>query len=625
MDKNQITGIVLMVLLYVGYIWYTAPTEEDRMAAIAEQERIVEEARLDSISAAEEAAFQAELRTETALDTGLSASMDPNLLQRFGGLATAALGEEQTYTLASTATTLTFSSRGGVPVEAQLNQYNRYNSDTPVSLWNAEASAMDIEFEFNEVNGVMHLSDLHFEIEADRENSIALVSRSVAGQVVRWEHELNGSELTSLLSFEGFGTQLGESFTLAWNATGIPNEKGLDWERQHSSIYFKEAELGRDYLTDGQSKDLITEEPLEWMAFKQNFFSALVHHEGNFLPGAELITTVPEEDSTVTMLYSARLPFEPQRLGTAVASNFQFYFGPNEQGALEALELEEADRIIDYGWWIFGWVNRNAILPLYDFLDSKIASVGLIVLIITLIIKLALTPITWKNFMSSAKMKVLRPEIEELNKKHEDDAMAKQQATMALYRQTGVNPLAGCIPALLQMPVLYAMFRFFPSNIGMRGESFLWADDLGAYDSIFDLPFSIPFYGAHISGFTLLMSISTFFYMRMTMANQPPQPQQAGMPNMKVIQQIFPFMMLFFFNQFASGLSLYYLTANVISMGQMLLIKQFLIDEDKIRAKIDANKAKPKKKSSFQERLEQIQKEQNLKTKELKAKKSSRK
>jgi len=484
---------------------------------------------------------------------------------------------------------------------------------------------MDIEFEFDEVNGVMHLSDLHFEIEADRENSIALVSRSVAGQVVRWEHELNGSELTSLLSFEGFGTQLGESFTLAWDAAGIPNEKGLDWERQHSSIYFKEADLGRDYLTDGQSKDLITEEPLEWMAFKQNFFSALVHHEGNFLPGAELITTVPEEDSTVTMLYSARLPFEPQRLGTAVASNFQFYFGPNEQGALEALELEEADRIIDYGWWIFGWVNRNAILPLYDFLDSKIASVGLIVLIITLIIKLALTPITWKNFMSSAKMKVLRPEIEELNKKHEDDAMAKQQATMALYRQTGVNPLAGCIPALLQMPVLYAMFRFFPSNIGMRGESFLWADDLGAYDSIFDLPFSIPFYGAHISGFTLLMSISTFFYMRMTMANQPPQPQQAGMPNMKVIQQIFPFMMLFFFNQFASGLSLYYLTANVISMGQMLLIKQFLIDEDKIRAKIDANKAKPKKKSSFQERLEQIQKEQNLKTKELKAKKSSRK
>jgi len=227
--------------------------------------------------------------------------------------------------------------------------------------------------------------------------------------------------------------------------------------------------------------------------------------------------------------------------------------------------------------------------------------------------------------MSSAKMRVLRPEIDEINAQHEDDPMARQQATMALYRQTGVNPLAGCVPALLQMPILYAMFRFFPSNIGMRGESFLWADDLGAYDSVFDLPFSIPFYGAHISGFTFLMAISTFFYMRLTMANQPPQPQQPGMPNMKVIQQIFPFMMLFFFNQFASGLSLYYLTANVISMGQMLLIKEFLIDEDKIREKIEANKAKPRKKSSFQERLEQMQKEQLEKTKEIKAKKKSRK
>jgi YidC/Oxa1 family membrane protein insertase len=325
------------------------------------------------------------------------------------------------------------------------------------------------------------------------------------------------------------------------------------------------------------------------------------------------------------MRYHAELPFQPQRLGTTAASNFRFYLGPNEQTALEALQLEEADRIIDYGWWIFGWVNRNAILPLYNFLASSIGSVGLIVLVITLIIKLALSPITWKNFMSSAKMRVLRPEIDEINAQHEDDPMARQQATMALYRQTGVNPLAGCVPALLQMPILYAMFRFFPSNIGMRGESFLWADDLGAYDSVFDLPFSIPFYGAHISGFTFLMAISTFFYMRLTMANQPPQPQQPGMPNMKVIQQIFPFMMLFFFNQFASGLSLYYLTANVISMGQMLLIKEFLIDEDKIREKIEANKAKPRKKSSFQERLEQMQKEQLEKTKEIKAKKKSRK
>ena len=626
MDKNQIIGIVLMVLLYIGYIWYTTPTEEDRLAAIAAQEQQIEQARLDSIAAVEEAEFQAQLREQpTASDTTSTEALDASLVRRFGGLASAALGEDQTYTLASKGVTATFSSRGGLLSGAELTGYKRYQSEELVRLWKEENSAMTVAFEFNEVAGELNLNDFHFEAEAQRENSIALVSRSSEGQTIRWEHELNGYTVTSNLSFEGFNSSLGDEFVFMWEAEGMPNEKGIDWERQHSSIYYKEVGLGRDYLTDGQSKDLITEEPLEWLAFKQNFFSAIVRNEGNFLPGASLKTVVPEEDSTVTMAYAAALPFEVQRVGTVAASTFEFYLGPNEQNALESLGWEEADRIIDYGWWIFGWVNRNVILPLYNMISTRVASVGIIVLIITLIIKLALSPVTWKNFMSSAKMRVLRPEIDEINAKHEDDPMARQQETMALYRKTGVNPLAGCLPALLQMPVLYAMFRFFPSNIDMRGQSFLWADDLGAYDSILDLPFSIPFYGAHVSGFTVLMAASTFFYMRLSMGNQPPQPQQPGMPNMKVIQQMFPFMMLFFFNKFASGLSLYYLAANVVSMGQMLFIKQFLVDDEKIRAKIEENKAKPRKKSSFQERLEQIQKEQAAKTKEIKANKKKRK
>ena len=626
MDKNQIIGIVLMVLLYIGYIWYTTPTEEDRLAAIAAQEQQIEQDRLDSIAAVEELEFQAQLREQpTVTDTASTEALDASLIRRFGGLASAAIGIDQTYTLSSDGVTVTFSSRGGLLSGAELTGYKRYQSEELVRLWKEENSAMTVAFAFNEVAGELNLSDFHFEAEAQRENSIALVSRSTEGQTIRWEHELNGYTVTSNLSFEGFNSSLGDQFVFMWEAEGMPNEKGIDWERQHSSIYYKEVGLGRDYLTDGQSKDLITEEPLEWLAFKQNFFSAIVRNEGNFTPGASLKTVVPEEDSTVTMAYAAALPFEVQRVGTVAASTFEFYLGPNEQNALESLGWEEADRIIDYGWWIFGWVNRNAILPLYNLLASSVTSVGIIVLIITLIIKLALSPVTWKNFMSSAKMRVLRPEIDEINAKHEDDPMARQQETMALYRKTGVNPLAGCLPALLQMPILYAMFRFFPSNIDMRGQSFLWADDLGAYDSVLDLPFSIPFYGAHVSGFTFLMAVSTFFYMRLTMANQPAQPQQPGMPNMKVIQQMFPFMMLFFFNKFASGLSLYYLAANVVSMGQMLVIKQFLIDEDKIRERIEENKAKPRKKSGFQERLEQMQKEQAAKTKEIKANKKKRK
>jgi YidC/Oxa1 family membrane protein insertase len=626
MDKNQIIGIVLMVLLYIGYIWYTTPTEEDRLAAITAQKQQIEQARLDSIDEVEEAEFQAQLREQpTASDTTSTEALDASLVRRFGGLASAALGEDQTYTLASEGVTATFSSRGGLLSGAELTGYKRYQSEELVRLWKEENSAMTVAFEFNEVAGELNLNDFHFEAEAQRENSIALVSRSSEGQTIRWEHELNGYTVTSNLSFEGFNSSLGDDFVFIWEAEGMPNEKGIDWERQHSSIYYKEVGLGRDYLTDGQSKDLITEEPLEWLAFKQNFFSAIVRNESNFLPGASLQTVVPEEDSTVTMAYAAALPFEVQRVGTVTASTFEFYLGPNEQNALESLGWEEADRIIDYGWWIFGWVNRNVILPLYNMISTRVASVGIIVLIITLIIKLALSPVTWKNFMSSAKMRVLRPEIDAINAKHEDDPMARQQETMALYRKTGVSPLAGCLPALLQMPILYAMFRFFPSNIDMRGQSFLWADDLGAYDSVLDLPFSIPFYGAHVSGFTFLMAVSTFFYMRLTMANQPAQPQQPGMPNMKVIQQMFPFMMLFFFNKFASGLSLYYLAANVVSMGQLLVIKQFFIDEDKIRERIEENKAKPRKKSSFQERLEQMQKEQAAKTNEIKANKKKRK
>ena len=627
MDKNQITGIILMVVLYVGYIWYSTPSEEERNAAIAEQERLVEEARKDSLLLVEEEAFQATLRQEeaSAPSTADTEAMDPKLEQRFGSLAMAAVGQDQTFELGNENLTVQFTSRGGTPYVALLPKYNRYGTEEPVTLWEPDQSEVSVLFDFNEVNRPLSLNEFHFEVERQTKDALVLVASNDAGKSIRWQHTLIGNSLDSDLSFEGFGYDLGDEFALAWTAQGVTNEKGLEWERQHSSIYYKEDDRGRNYLSDGRADEFEAETALEWVAFKQNFFSAIVSTPEGFLAGSKLTTTVPEEDSTVTMQYAALLPFEATEMGGQSGATLNFYFGPNEQNTLVATGWTEVDRIIDYGWWIFGWVNRNAILPLYEFLSQHFVSAGIIILIITLIIKLALTPITWKNFMSSAKMRVLRPEIDALTEKHGDDAMGKQQATMALYRQTGVNPLAGCLPGLLQMPILYAMFRFFPANIDMRGQSFLWADDLGAFDSILDLPFSIPFYGAHVSGFTILMAASTFFYMRMTMANQPPQPQQPGMPNMKVIQQMFPFMMLFFFNRFASGLSLYYLAANIISMGQMLAIKAFLIDEDKIRAKIEENKAKPKKKSGFQERLEQMQKEQLAKTKDIKEAKKGRK
>ena len=368
-------------------------------------------------------------------------------------------------------------------------------------------------------------------------------------------------------------------------------------------------------MSDGQEDDEVLESGLSWMAFKQNYFSALVGSPEPFAAGAKIANILPEDDTTYVMGYAAELPYDGQQL--------HFYFGPNDLASLETTGFEEVGRIIDYGWWIFGWVNRNVILPVYDFVANYIGNMGLIILVLTLVIKSALFPITWKNYMSSAKMRVLRPELNEINERHKEDAMERQKETMELYRKTGVNPMAGCLPGLLQMPILYAMFRFFPSNIDLRGQSFLWADDLGAFDSLVTLPFSIPFYGAHVSGFTLLMAASMFVYMRMSMANQS-MPTQPGMPDMKTIQTIMPFTMLFFFNGFASGLSMYYFTANMVSIGQMLTIKRFFINEEKIRAKIDDNRSKAgaRTKPSFMERLQEAAKEAEKKQKETERKKN---
>ncbi len=302
-------------------------------------------------------------------------------------------------------------------------------------------------------------------------------------------------------------------------------------------------------------------------------------------------------------------------------ADMSFYFGPNEYKTLKAGDPDNGDNkgyehIIDLGWGIFGYVNQYVIIPIFNFLEWVGLGYGLIIFLLTIIIKIILLPLMYKNYKSSAKMRVLKPEIDELNKKYPDkkDSVKKQQAQMKLYRETGVSPMAGCIPMIIQMPILYAMFRFFPSSIELRQESFLWADDLSGYDSILDLGFDIPLYGDHISLFTLLMAASTFFYTRMN-SSQMSMPQQSGMPNMKIIMNFFPIMMIFFFNNFSAALSYYYFIANATSIGQMLLIKKYFINEDKIRATIEENKKKPKKKSKFASRMEEMQKQQRNKKK----------
>ena len=584
MDRNTITGFLLIFAMVIVYQLYFVPAPE-----------VLPEGQTQAAATPETPSPVADFPTARA-----EALLDSTYVP-------------QVVTMRSDVLEVEISTDGGIPVRATLKDgYLDYWRQQPIQLWTEGGSDM------NFIARGEGSYDQRFDVVSQADNEIVLANRG-DGPLRSLTWTMDGYLVDVQAEFADARGEIG----FQWQADGAHNEKGIDVERQKSSIYYREQGRGRDYLSEGSDKSTDIEEPVEWVAFKQNYFSAIVGADVGFTSGR--LRSLPPTDATdtsMTMRYGMDVALPTQDVDGREVADLRFYFGPNDASTLKTTGWGEIGRVIDFGWWIFGWINRNLIFPIYAFLASYIGSAGLIILILTLLIKSVLFPITWKNYVSSAKMRVLKPDIEALQAKYpdQDDAMQRQQETMKLYRDSGVNPLAGCIPQLIQMPLLYAMFRFFPANIELRGKSFLWADDLGAFDSILDLPFEIPFYGAHVSGFTVLMAGSMYIYMGQTMAQQA-APSQPGMPDMRVMAKIMPFFMLFFFNKFASGLSLYYFIANLITIGQVTTVKKFFIDEDKIREKIKAKQAEPKdekKKSSFAERLEAMQKEQQKKADEMK-------
>lgn len=630
LDRNTIIGLVLMLALGLGFSWFTAPTAEE-IAANKAQATADSLAALAPVPSAQKPVAAATLPDSVLRDSSYLAQRAAEMASKFGVFSAASQGSSKKVVLENDKIRAELNTQGGMFHGVTLKDgYLRYSDKTAIEFWDDSLSSMKLLWNL-EGKGEMRSSDFFFQPSAER------VDASVqAGQLTM---RLNTSDpqkyvelvytlkpgdyaVNCAVRVVGLERELAlstQSLVFDWTAMGLANEKGIQAERGKSSIYFRELEEDRDYLSES-SEDLVeSEKKVNWIAFKQDYFSAAIISDQGFAEKAVMEVKIPE-DSALNKLFHTRVKLPVVAGGTA-ATDVRFFFGPNDYKVLNAQNVVEFDRIIDYGWSIIGWVNTYAIRPLFWFFSSYIGSFGIIILIVTLIIKMVLFPVTWKNFLSGAKMRVLKPEIDEINKKFEgkDAAMEKQQAIMALYRQTGVNPFAGCIPVLLQMPILYAMFRFFPAEIVLRGKEFLWADDLAAYDSIFDLGFNIPFYGTHVSGFTLLMVASTFVYTRLSM-QATPQATQPGMPNMKVMMNIFTFLMLFFFNSMPAGLTMYYFTANVISIGQMVVIKKYFIDEDAIRAKIEDNKKKPKKKSNFAQRLEEMQRDQQKKLQEQKGK-----
>jgi len=626
MDRNSIIGLLLIMGILVGYgIWMNPSKEELDRQKFVQDSIATAEAKLKTQTT------HTDVKTISSPDSMLSTVGSDSLVvtkqnlaleAKYGVLANAAVGTELENRLETDKFIITFSNKGGRIKNIELKGHKTWGGK-PVQLFDPKSALFGFELpiigkgDLNTQNFYFTPTTIPDKIAGSEKTILAYrLSTNTPGQYLELVYTIHGDSY--LIDFQINTRNLDQvldnskKLALHWKINGNSNEKSLLIERQRSSVFYKTVDDDRDYLSETSDEDEETmEQATNWVAFKQYFFSAAVISKEGFPAANSKLKIVTPKDSATNKVYEAHLTLPMASIANG-SSGFQFYFGPNELKTLQATGIDQFDRIIDYGWGIFGIVNKYFIWYLFQGLNWLSLGVGITILLLTIAIKMLLMPLTYKNYQSSAKMRILKPEVDAINEKFKNaDPMKKQQEMMSLYRQTGVNPLAGCIPVLIQMPFLYAMFRFFPASMELRHKAFLWADDLSSFDSILDLGVNIPMYGSHVSLFTILMCISTFVYTRMNNANMPaPQP---GMPDMRIIMNIFPFMMLLFFNSYSSGLSYYYFAANVVTMAQTIIIRKYFVDEQKILTKIEENKKKPAGKSKLQQRMEDMAKKRGVK------------
>ena len=497
-------------------------------------------------------------------------------------------------------------SKGAQIVVLQLDNFENF-ADNPLRL--ISESNTDFNVKLSTLDGrVLNTRDIFFTptlIDQTDSYKLLMTASISTRQSIVFEYVFpkQGYLYTVNLKTDGMQTLLNSSTPpdFSWKTDAFRNSRSIDYENRYTEFTFGYEEDRVDYLSlNGEDKE--SRDGIRWISYRQHFFSSILI-PSTPIASAEL-TSIDlaseenlEEKFTKTFKTSYSLGLTDGNLNTQLT----FYNGPTDYDSLKALD-GDLETSIPMGWGIFGWINRVIFLPLFGFLSSFL-SFGIAIIVMTVIVRLAMSPVTYKSYVSQIKMKVLRPDIEIINNKYKDDAVKRQQETMSLYSRAGANPMSGCVPALLQLPIFYALFSFFPVAFVLRDKSFLWADDLSSYDSVYDLGFSIPFYGDHISLFPILASIAIFFYTQMTTGQQA-MPQQPGMPNMKIIMYLMPLMMLFFFNNYASGLSLYYFVSNLLTIILMLVIKNYIVNDQKILSKIEENKKKPKKAGGFSSRLQ---------------------
>ena len=498
------------------------------------------------------------------------------------------------------------SPKGGLITLVRLKNYTDY-LDQPLELVKEGNSQFNLKFTTKDGRS-LNTKDFYFTPQLSSKNgkqTLSLKAAIAPNQYLEYVYAIDAERFLVDFTIQSSGIAAlldsSEPAILSWETNAYRNSKSIDYEGRYTELTYGYDGDKIDYLSLSGS-DEESPEKVRWVSFRQHFFSAILIPEK---PVNQLTVTtdnLSDErslDQVFTKKFGVQIPLAYQ--SGEFGSQFEYYFGTTDYQTLKSYD-RDLESSIPLGWGIFGWLNRFIFLPLFGFLSSFLPH-GIAIILMTIIVRLAMSPVTYKSYVSQIKMKVLRPEIEELNKKYKDNAVKRQQETMSLYNRAGANPMAGCIPALLQLPVFYALFTFFPVAFELRKKSFLWADDLSSYDSILDLGFNIPFYGDHVSLFPILASIAIFFYTQMTTGQQA-MPQQPGMPNMKIIMYLMPLMMLFFFNNYASGLSLYYFVSNLLTIFLMLVIKNYIIDDQKIHAQIEENKKKPKKVGGFSARLQ---------------------
>ena len=613
LDLNTIIGFVLIFGILIWMMYQNQPSKEQLAAEKAKKEQ--------AATVSPKKVAQATVAVNSIDTSSANAAQIEKLKKSLGNFAysaTLASAKDTVTTIENEYVRIKVSNKGGYIVEAVLKNFEKFKkgSGQLVELIKDNNSQLNIQLLTND-NHTLNTKDLFFEPTLSKVGANQILTmrlKAGANEFLEYQYELKPKDymVGFNLRSQGLNKVLNNSkpLDLEWDLKTFRTEKSISYENRYTLLNYEYGEEKFNNVSDGQNQEE-TLDNVKFIAYKQHFFSSILITDTPFAKAvlkSNKLVLDENKDTIFIKQFNSKVPLAFSN--GEVNYKMNWYFGPSDYKTLKNYD-KNIEKIIPLGWGIFGWINKFIFIPLFGFLSSFIAY-GIAIIIFTIIIKIAMSPITYKSFLSQAKMKVLRPEINELNEKFKKEPAKKQQETMKLYSKAGVNPMAGCIPALIQLPFMYASFQFFPSAFELRQKSFLWADDLSSFDEIVKLPFHIPLYGSHISLFPILAAIAIFFYMKMTSGDQQmAAPAQEGMPDMakmmKIMIYVSPLMMLLFFNSYGAGLSLYNFISNLITIGIMLVIKNYIVDNDKIHAQIQENKLKePKKLGKFQRKMQEI-------------------